>query len=42
MLRRETGTNAEQLARQTWIVTCLLDALGLYTIEMLFHGPAKR
>jgi rsbT co-antagonist protein RsbR len=33
MLRGETGTNAEQLARQIWIVTYLLDALGLYTIE---------
>jgi rsbT co-antagonist protein RsbR len=33
MLRRELGADAEQLARQTWAVTRLLDALGLYTIE---------
>jgi rsbT co-antagonist protein RsbR len=33
MLRRELGADAEQLARQTWAVTRLLDGLGLYTIE---------
>jgi rsbT co-antagonist protein RsbR len=33
MLRRELGGDAEQLARQTWSVTRLLDGLGLYTVE---------
>jgi rsbT co-antagonist protein RsbR len=33
MLRRELGTDAEQIGRQTWNVTRLLDSLGLYTIE---------
>jgi rsbT co-antagonist protein RsbR len=33
MLRRELGADAEQLARQTWAATRLLDGLGLYTIE---------
>jgi rsbT co-antagonist protein RsbR len=33
MLRREIGTDAEQIARQNWNATRLIDALGLYTIE---------
>jgi rsbT co-antagonist protein RsbR len=33
MLRRELGSDAEQIASQTWSVTRLLDRLGLYTIE---------
>ncbi len=33
MLRRELGTDAARVARETWTVTQLLDALGLYTIE---------
>jgi rsbT co-antagonist protein RsbR len=33
MLRQELGANAEQIGRQTWTVTRLLDGLGLYTIE---------
>jgi rsbT co-antagonist protein RsbR len=33
MLRREVGSDAEQIASQTWSVTRLLDRLGLYTIE---------
>lgn len=33
MLRRELGTDAARIARETWTVTQLLDALGLYTIE---------
>jgi rsbT co-antagonist protein RsbR len=33
MLRRELGADAEQIGRETWTVTRLLDALGLYTIE---------
>ncbi len=33
MLRRELGADAEQIGRQTWAVTRLLDALGLYTIK---------
>ncbi len=32
-LRREPGVTADDLARQIWVVTCLLDQLGLYTIE---------
>jgi rsbT co-antagonist protein RsbR len=33
MLRRELGADAEQIGRETWNVTRLLDGLGLYTIE---------
>ena len=33
MLRRELGTDAARIARETWTITQLLDALGLYTIE---------
>ena len=33
ILRRELGSDAEQIAGQTWDVTRVLDALGLYTIE---------
>jgi rsbT co-antagonist protein RsbR len=33
MLRREIGSNADQLASQIWDITRLLDRLGLYTIE---------
>jgi rsbT co-antagonist protein RsbR len=33
MLRHELGTDAEQIGRETWTVTRLLDALGLYSIE---------
>jgi rsbT co-antagonist protein RsbR len=33
ILRRELGADAEKIARETWTVTRLLDALGLYTIE---------
>ncbi len=33
ILRRELGSDAEQIAGQTWAVTRVLDALGLYTIE---------
>jgi rsbT co-antagonist protein RsbR len=32
-LWRELGNNADQIASQIWIVTRLLDSLGLYTIE---------
>jgi rsbT co-antagonist protein RsbR len=32
-MRQELGNNADQLARQIWVVTRLLDSLGLYTIE---------
>ena len=42
MLRREPGTDAEQIGRETWTVTRLLDALGLYTIEVLRPDAAKR
>jgi rsbT co-antagonist protein RsbR len=33
MLRRELGADAEQISRETWTITRLMDALGLYTIE---------
>jgi rsbT co-antagonist protein RsbR len=33
MLRRELGADAQQLVRQNWAVTRLLDGLGLYTVE---------
>ena len=33
LLRRELGNNAEDLARETWALTKLLDRLGLYTTE---------
>ncbi len=33
MLQRELGADAEQIGRETWTVTRLMDALGLYTIE---------
>ena len=33
MLRRELGADAEQIGRETWTITRLMDALGLYTIE---------
>jgi rsbT co-antagonist protein RsbR len=33
MLRRELGADVEQLARQNWAATRLLDGLGLYTVE---------
>jgi rsbT co-antagonist protein RsbR len=33
LLRRELGSDAEQVATQTWCVTRLLDRLGLYTFE---------
>jgi rsbT co-antagonist protein RsbR len=32
-LRREPGATADELARQIWTVTRLIDQLGLYTIE---------
>jgi len=32
-LWRELGSNADQVSAQIWIVTRLLDSLGLYTIE---------
>jgi rsbT co-antagonist protein RsbR len=34
LLRDEIRSNAQQLADLTWTVTKLLDALGLYTIEV--------
>jgi rsbT co-antagonist protein RsbR len=33
MLRRDGGSDADQMARQAWTVTQLLDQLGLFTIE---------
>jgi rsbT co-antagonist protein RsbR len=33
LLRREFGSNPNDLARETWTTTRLLDKLGLYTIE---------
>jgi rsbT co-antagonist protein RsbR len=33
VLRREPGATADELARQIWAVTRLIDQLGLYTIE---------
>jgi rsbT co-antagonist protein RsbR len=32
-LRRELGSNVDQIADQIWVVSRLLDSLGLYTIE---------
>jgi len=32
-VRREPGATADEMARQVWTVTVLLDKLGLYTIE---------
>lgn len=34
LLRREFGRDAESLARETWIVSLLLDQFGLYTTEV--------
>ena len=33
MLRHELGTDAAQIAAQTWTVTRLIDRLGLFTVE---------
>jgi len=34
LLRQEFGRNPEQLANEIWVVTLLLDRLGLYTTEL--------
>jgi len=32
-LRKELGSNAEQLAEETWVATELLDKLGMFTVQ---------
>ncbi len=38
LLTKETGTNAEALAEETWTVTQLLDQLGLHTAEVFIKN----
>jgi rsbT co-antagonist protein RsbR len=38
LLRKETGTDGEALAEETWTVTQLLDQLGLHTAEVFIKN----
>jgi len=38
LLRKETGSNGEALAEETWTVTQLLDQLGLHTAEVFIKN----
>jgi rsbT co-antagonist protein RsbR len=38
LLRQECGNDADRLARETWIVTQLLDKFGLYTVEVFLRS----
>jgi rsbT co-antagonist protein RsbR len=38
LLSRESGRDADKLARETWIATLLLDKLGMYTAEVFMKS----